>query len=39
VLVLLMALTIESAAAVEEAEEPAPAADSGGDPPGDEGGR
>ncbi|MEE9480958.1 MAG: hypothetical protein V3V34_10515 [Kiloniellales bacterium] len=39
VLVLLMALTIESAAAVEEAEEPAPAADSGGDPPGDEGAR
>ncbi len=39
VLVLLMALTIESAAAVEEVEEPAPAADSGGDTPGDEGGR
>jgi hypothetical protein len=39
VLVVLMALTIESAAATEEAEEAVQAAEVGGEPAGDEGGR
>ncbi len=39
VLVVLMALTIESAAATEEAEEAVQAAEGGDEPAGDEGGR
>jgi hypothetical protein len=39
VLVVLMALTIESAAAAEEAEEAMQVVEDGGEPPGEEGGR